>query len=271
MSNVYFPALIVDDDDIVESQVARTPNEVLSDVSAAPASATYIVSGVVEPGDVLITAIPISELAAGDIDISNNTITCRTISISNQASGASGIFTDLTCTSINVSSNVGLQCSSASSVETSASVGIAGDVMPFPAPSIWLRMEADGQTHVSERDFGYNVAVIGVSSVPNYFAWDDSGTNNRLYVSADGVYKVTANCSVISDTTIEVSLNLKINSNLVHYATQMVHTLTDPHRISLTYVGPVEKNQAIELTRTADGAAAIAFKKNSTLLIERIG
>tara|TARA_R110002110_G_scaffold329085_1_gene540578 strand:- start:126 stop:812 length:687 start_codon:yes stop_codon:yes gene_type:complete len=182
-----------------------------------------------------------------------------------------GTFTELNSTSINVSSNVGLQCSSTSSIHTSANVGIDGDLMPIPAPLIWLRMEADGATHVSERDFGFNVAVIGVSSVPNYFNWDDSSTNNRLYVSADGVYKVTANCSVISDTTIEVSLNLKINSIIVHYATQMVHTLTDPHRVSLTYVGVILKNQPIQLTRTADGSAAIALKKFSTLLIERVG
>jgi hypothetical protein len=181
-----------------------------------------------------------------------------------------GSAVDISAT-INVSANTGLMCSATSSVHTSGSLGLVSDNMPIPAPFIWLRMEADGATHVSERDFGFDVAVIGVSSVPNYFDWDDSSTNNNLYVSADGVYKVIANCSVISDTTIEVSLNLKVNSVLVHSASQMVHTLTDPHRIDLTYVGVIRKSQPIQLTRTADGSAAIALKKFSTILIERVG
>jgi hypothetical protein len=244
------------DDGIVEEQLAIPVSGMLTEVSAAPSNLNYIVSGIGSAGDISISSITFNDLGRGRLSIPNNNIVCNKLS---------------STSSVDVSSNVGLQCSSTSSIHTSASVGIDGDLMPTPAPSIWLRMEADGATHVSERDFGFDVAVIGVSSVPNYFAWDDAGSNNRLFVSADGVYKITANCSVISDTTIEVSLNLKINSNIVHYATQMVHTLTDPHRVDLTYVGVVRKNQAIQLTRTADGSAAIAIKKFSTLLIERVG
>mgnify|MGYP003655959084 CR=1 FL=1 len=51
----------------------------------------------------------------------------------------------------------------------------------------------------------------------------------------------------------------------------MVHTLTDPHMITLTYVGEIRVGQAVEITRVADGSAALTMKRFSTLLVERVG
>ena len=136
--------------------------------------------------------------------------------------------------SINVSSNVALYASSLSSMEGSGGLGTTCALMPYPPPLIWLRINDDGTTGTAEAKFGDDSSVIGVSSVPNYYQWH--AAENELYVSATGVYKVTANCAFTTAATQSILLRLNVNNEIVHYVAQEVHTVADPHQVNLTYV-----------------------------------
>jgi hypothetical protein len=180
-----------------------------------------------------------------------------------------GTFTELTSTSVNVSSNTGINCQAVSSIALSSSVGTDTTPMILPAPIIWLRMDTDGSTHISERSFGHGSTVIGVSSIPNLWQWDN--TNDVVYASAIGYYKIQADCLLTTAATQTVTLNLYVNDVIVHQVTTESHALTDPHWVGLTYVGLVRKGQSIKISRTGDGSNALTMKANSTLTIERVG
>ena len=50
----------------------------------------------------------------------------------------------------------------------------------------------------------------------------------------------------------------------------MVHTLTDPHMITLSYVGEIRITDPVEVTRSGNESDAISMSRFSTLLIERV-
>jgi len=169
--------------------------------------------------------------------------------------------------SINVSANQNLMGVSISSIESSASVGFTNAPLPTPPPFIWVRANTAGVSTTSEKKFGNGSTNIGVSSVPNYFAW---GTIEVL-ASSTGIYKIQFNGIVVVAGTQIVTLNLYVGTDIVHSVSPVIHGVTDPHLIGLNYVGPVTAGEAIYVGRVGDGAQALNFDTNSTLLIERVG
>ena len=170
--------------------------------------------------------------------------------------------------SINVSSNVAINASSLSSMESSGGLGTTCGLLPLPAPIIWLRANDSGTAGTAEAKFGDDSSVIGVSSVPNYYQWH--AAENELYVSATGVYKVNANCCFTTAATQSILLRLNVNNEVVHYVAQEVHTVADPHQVNLTYVGIVRTNQPISISRIGGSGHSLTMMEYSTVIVERV-
>jgi hypothetical protein len=67
-------------DGIVEEQIAVPIADLASEVSAAPSTASYIVSGTAATGDVSISSITFDVLGRGDLSIPSHNIECNNIS-----------------------------------------------------------------------------------------------------------------------------------------------------------------------------------------------
>jgi len=133
-------------------------------------------------------------------------------------------------------------------------------------PFIYVETLADGTNDTSVRAFGHGSQVGGVSS-QDYFGWDD--VNKKVDVSAVGIYEILWNAFVTTAAIQEITFRLLVGGVAVYDRTMTIHTITDPHHISILWVGHVRGALgSIQVTRNA--ASNVLINKSAALFVKRL-
>ena len=143
----------------------------------------------------------------------------------------------------------------------------------------WASSVGNGTNTASEVKFGEGTTLQGTSSVGRtganntngFYLWDE--TNDKLDVSSTGIYRIvwTAACTV--DTNTNSVFKIYTNGSLAYTQTYRIHTVTDPHVISLDWVGPITAGaDAIYVTALAntEGTITLTINSASTLFVQRL-
>ncbi len=151
-----------------------------------------------------------------------------------------------------------------------SSVNVSGDVngMPYPPPYAHIRMNVTGVNSDDQYNFASGAAnIYTVSSDANHFTWDD--TDKELDVCATGEYEVTLDAAAQTDTTNnQITSRIKVDGVLQTSITHRVNTATDPHPISIAWIGSITSGQSI--TVTIDGTENTQLMAGSSITVKRV-
>jgi len=128
-------------------------------------------------------------------------------------------------------------------------------------------MGSDGTAGQTALDFGSGGSVSGASSIGHTF-WDQG--NTRLFVSATGIYRVTATAIIVVAGSTAVELLVYVDGVLKHVSSNYIHNLVDPEMVMLDWVGLVNAGSNIRLLRDPTSAQNANFAQNSTLTVTRL-
>jgi len=179
---------------------------------------------------------------------------------------------------INVSGNAtfvsSINVSGAAVVDGNATFGrtinVSGDVngMPYPPPYAHIRMNATGVNSDDQYNFASSCGnMYTTSSNSSHFNWND--TDKELDVSAAGEYEVNLTAAAQTDTTNnQVTCRVKLDGVLQTAITYRINTATDPHPISISWVGPVTSGESI--TVTIDGTENTQLMLGSAITVKRV-
>jgi len=151
-----------------------------------------------------------------------------------------------------------------------SSINVSGDVngMPYPPPYAHIRMNATGVNSDDQYNFASGCAnMYTTSSNSSHFNWND--TDKELDVSAAGEYEVNLTAAVQTSTTNnEITCRVKLDEVLQTAITYRVNTATDPHPISISWIGPVTSGESI--TVTIDGTENTQLMLGSAITVKRV-
>lgn len=267
-STPYFLTLNLDEDNLVTSQTGVSPSEVLDTIDAAPATAGYVVCG---SGDsVNIENIPMNQLAAADLSLGSNAISCRNLTVGNQVSAPA------TC-SVYLEGSVSAASVSADSIITETSASLSG--MPIPAPYLWFRTSVDAADFVSEYYFGSSTG--GETLTVNEFSFPEASstlyTDGYLTIPHDGVYLVDAKLGVnvdASPTTVSFQIITTTgwggSETILAMGTQVLNTAYDPGQGLVDYIGHFSSGTKIALKVLAGSPNNVKAERFSSVRIQRV-
>jgi len=160
-------------------------------------------------------------------------------------------------------------------VTLTSSMDISGDLvvsghgtgLPYPPPYCHIRSINNGVTSDALYVAFTDATVTTVSSNATQFEWDN--TNKRVYVSSTGAYEVIFIGNAFTDTTNdEVYTRVNIDGTQQTYTRQRINTNTDPHILTIAWVGSVTAGEYI--TITIDGTQNTTLYPGTTLTIKRL-
>jgi hypothetical protein len=270
---VLFLSITTDEDLIPKSQEAVAASSMATAVSAAPAGLGYIVCGV--GANISIGDIPISDLGAGDIDVSSNTIECRNLHFNSTLSGndTSEILGEGTL-NISGAANFGDIITAAGTIKgaTLSATNIAASTCPIPAPYCFMQTTTDGTSTPDETNIGGGATVTVFGTNPNYITWND--TDKAFNLSAAGIYEINAvvNLSVDSTTTMTLKIVKKTGgfSSVLNTFDVRMHSSIDPQENSISTVYKAVVGDSVYATYEDDGSTDITPVAGCTIMIRRL-
>jgi len=151
-----------------------------------------------------------------------------------------------------------------------SSMDISGSIngMPYPPPYAHIRMNATGVNSDDQYNFASGCGnMYTTSSNSSHFNWND--TDKELDVSAAGEYEVNLTAAAQTDTTNnQVTCRVKLDGVIQTAITYRINTATDPHPISISWIGPVTSGQSI--TVTIDGTENTQLMLGSAITVKRV-
>ena len=166
--------------------------------------------------------------------------------------------------------NVGGSAVVSGNATFASSINVSGSVngMPYPPPYAHIRMNATGVNSDDQYNFASSCGnMYTTSSNSSHFNWND--TDKELDVSATGEYEVNLTAAAQTDTTNnQITCRVKLDEVLQTAITYRVNTATDPHPLSISWVGPVTSGQSI--TVTIDGTENTQLMLGSAITVKRV-
>jgi hypothetical protein len=151
-----------------------------------------------------------------------------------------------------------------------SSINVSGSVngMPYPPPYAHIRMNAAGVNSDDQYNFASSCGnMYTTSSNSSHFNWND--TDKELDVSAAGEYEVNLTAAAQTDTTNnQVTCRVKLDGVIQTAITYRINTATDPHPISISWIGPVTSGESI--TVTIDGTENTQLMLGSAITVKRV-
>ena len=136
-------------------------------------------------------------------------------------------------------------------------------------PYWWGVLGGDMTTTASEQNFG-DGATVNIIERANSFGWDTS--NDRLNVSAAGIYRVQTNFQTIVGASQTITMKVYVNAVEKYTVQENINAATDPQMLNLNAVVQcASKGDYIRVTVNSPGADTHTCQANSTLYVERIG
>jgi hypothetical protein len=149
-------------------------------------------------------------------------------------------------------------------------INVSGDVngMPYPPPYAHIRMNAPGVNSDDQYNFASSCGnMYTTSSKSSHFNWNN--TDKELDVSGAGEYEVNLTAAAQTDTTNnQVTCRVKLDGVIQTAITYRINTATDPHPISISWIGPVTSGQSI--TVTIDGTYNTQLMLGSAITVKRV-
>jgi len=166
--------------------------------------------------------------------------------------------------------NVGGSAVVSGNATFTSSINVSGSIngMPYPPPYAHIRMNAAGVNSDDQYNFASSCGnMYTTSSNSSHFNWND--TDKELDVSAAGEYEVNLTAAAQTDTTNnQVTCRVKLDGVIQTAITYRINTATDPHPISISWVGPVTSGESI--TVTIDGTENTQLMLGSAITVKRV-
>jgi len=166
--------------------------------------------------------------------------------------------------------NVGGSAVVSGNATFTSSINVSGSVngMPYPPPYAHIRMNATGVNSDDQYNFASSCGnMYTTSSNSSHFNWND--TDKELDVSATGEYEVNLTAAAQTDTTNnQVTCRVKLDGVIQTAITYRINTATDPHPISISWIGPVTSGESI--TVTIDGTENTQLMLGSAITVKRV-
>ena len=222
-----FLSLLVDDDGIVTSQNAQTPGEVQLAVCAAPSTVSYITCGT--GSNVSVDALPISDLAAANLDLTGKTVTT-------------------------------------SNLVVKADLTVQGTACPIPLPFGYMQLDADDVASSDEKALGYSNTPTTIVSDTDDVEWDDAAKN--FIVKKAGTYEVLG-IVILEGGSSLVNLNINLEGTPVLTGAPRVHSSVDPLEHTIRAIFVAAADDVINITYEATAATTVKAIEGSSMSLGR--
>ena len=252
----YYLTVSADADDIVKQPVAVYTSSVVSDVSGAPLSGSFVTTSALAGA----TNSRIIGVAGGDLTLVEDSSSV-TVSSAFFRTGTTPLALGLSGSYIQLSA---LQICGTSGAQVQTFNHSAGTPEPCPIPQPYLWVSSGDSTAATSGNFGNGAVTAGVSST-GHMEW---ATDNTLTVSAAGMYRATLVGVMTTAANQNIVIQLYVNDVEKFIAGEFVHGLVDPDVVSMDWVGYMSGGDNIRVTHSSGSNSN--FTVGSTLTVVRL-
>ena len=252
----YYLTVSADADDIVKQPIAVYTSSVVSDVSAAPLSGSFVTTSALAGA----TNSRIIGVAGGDLTLVEDSSSV-TVSSAFFRTGTTPLALGLSGSYIQLSA---VQICGTSGAQVQTFNHSAGTPEPCPIPQPYLWVSSGDGTAATSGNFGNGAVTAGVSSI-GHMEW---ATDNTLTVSAAGMYRATLVGVMTTAANQNIVIQLYVNDVEKFIAGEYVHGLVDPDVVTMDWVGFMNAGDNLRVTHSSSSNAN--FTLGSTLTVTRL-